>query len=136
TAAGPGYLVRNALSGTGRNEQAVLDEALADRIIEFQSGSATLVPAGQAILDEMVVAMAQLGDRQVQVVGHTDDGGSRTANVGRSGQRAIAVTADLEQRGVDADYLSVRGFGPDRPVGDSATDEGRARNRRIEFRVL
>lgn len=136
TAAGPGYLVRNALSGTGRNEQAVLDEALADRIIEFQSGSATLVPAGQAILDEMVVAMAQLGDRQVQVVGHTDDVGSRSANVALSMQRAIAVKAYLEQQGVDADNLSVQGFGPDRPVADNATDEGRARNRRIEFRVL
>src|SRR5690606_18673508 len=119
-----------------RNEQAVLDEALADRIIEFQSGSATLAPAGQAILDEMVLAMAQLGDRQVQVVGHTDDVGSRAANIALSMQRAIAVKAYLEQQGVDADNLSVQGFGPDRPVADNATDQGRARNRRIEFRVL
>lgn len=136
TAAGPSYLVKNALRGGGNQKQALLDQALADRIIEFQSGSATLAPTGRAILDEMVVALQQVGDQQVQVIGHTDDVGSRAANVALSLQRAIAVKAYLEQHGVAADNLSVQGFGPDRPIADNTTDEGRARNRRIEFRVL
>ena len=136
SAAGPSYLVKNALRGGGNREQDLLDQALADRIIEFQSGSATLAPAGRAILDEMVVALKQVGGQQVQVIGHTDDVGARAANVALSLQRAIAVKAYLEQHGVAAANLSVQGFGPDRPIADNATDQGRARNRRIEFRVL
>ena len=136
TAAGPSYLVKNALRGGGNAKQDLLDQALADRIIEFQSGSATLTPAGTAILDEMVVALQQVGDQQVQVIGHTDDVGRREANVALSLQRAIAVKAYLEGHGVAADNLGVQGFGPDRPIADNSTDEGRARNRRIEFRVL
>lgn len=136
TAAGPSYLVKNALRGGGNAKQDLLDQALADRIIEFQSGSATLTPAGTAILNEMVVALQQVGDQQVQVIGHTDDVGRREANVALSLQRAIAVKAYLEGHGVAADNLSVQGFGPDRPIADNTTDAGRARNRRIEFRVL
>lgn len=136
TAAGPGYQVRNALTAEAGDSQAVLDQALADRIIEFRSGSAELTPGGRAILDEMAAALADIGDQQVQVVGHTDSVGARQANVTLSLQRAIAVKAYLEAAGVDADTLGVQGFGPDRPVADNATDEGRARNRRIEFRVL
>jgi OOP family OmpA-OmpF porin len=136
TAAGPNFLVKNALRGGGNRQQELLDQALADRIIEFESGSATLTAAGRAILDEMVVAMKQVGDQQVQVIGHTDDVGRREANVALSLQRAIAVKAYLEAAGVAADNLSVQGFGPDRPVADNSSPEGRARNRRIEFRVL
>jgi OmpA-OmpF porin, OOP family len=136
TAAGPSFLLKNALRGGGNRQQQVLDRALADRIIEFESGSATLTSAGRAILDEMAVAMKQVGDQQVQVIGHTDDVGAREANVALSLQRAIAVKAYLESAGVAADNLGVQSFGPDRPVADNATVEGRARNRRIEFRVL
>ena len=84
----------------------------------------------------MVVAIKRVGDQQVQVIGHTDDVGGRDANVALSLQRAIAVKAYMERAGVAADNLGVQGFGPDRPVADNATAEGRARNRRIEFRVL
>lgn len=135
-AAGPGYQVKNALVGGGITKQDVLDQALAGRIVEFQSGSATLTGNGRVVLDEMVAALRKVGDQQVQVIGHTDSVGAREANVALSLQRAIAVKAYLEQHGVAADNLSVQGFGPDRPVADNATDEGRARNRRIEFRVM
>lgn len=135
-AAGPSYVLKNALSNGGGNRQEVLDETLADRIIEFDSGSSNLTDRGRAILDEMAVALTQMGDQQVQVVGHTDSVGSRQANVALSLQRAIAVKGYLEQSGINADNLGVQGFGPDRPIADNSTDEGRSRNRRIEFRVL
>ena len=136
TAAGPGYQVRNGLLATGGGSQAVLDQALADRIIEFRSGSAELTAGGRAILDEMAAALVRIGRQQVQVIGHTDSVGPRQANVTLSLQRAIAVKEYLEAAGVDADNLGVQGFGPDRPVAGNDTEEGRARNRRIEFRVL
>lgn len=136
TGAGPSYVLKNSLVGGGGSKQDLLDQTLADRIIEFKSGSATLTDGGRAILDEMAVALEKVGQQQVQVIGHTDSVGSRGSNIALSLQRAIAVKAYLEQRGVSADNLSVQGFGPDRPVAENDTDDGRARNRRIEFRVM
>lgn len=131
------YSVTNTLRAAGNAEQQdLLDTALAGRIIEFRSGSATLTGKGRGILDEMATALQRIGDRQVQIIGHTDDVGRREANVALSMDRAIAVKRYLEQRGVSAANLSVQGLGPDRPVADNDTPEGRARNRRIEFRVL
>lgn len=124
------------LRAGGGAKQNVLDQALANRIIEFQSGSATLTAVGTGILDQMAAAMRQIGNARVQVTGHTDSLGARERNVALSMARAAAVKAYLEQHGVVASNLSVQGLGPDQPVADNATVEGRARNRRIEFRVL
>lgn len=131
----PTYTITNALRN-GSGQQKLLDAALANRIIEFESGSATLAPQGRAILDEMAAAMRRIDRSRVQIIGHTDAVGRREANVALSLARAAAVKAYLEQQGITAANLSVRGAGPDQPVADNATPEGRARNRRIEFRVL
>ena len=114
----------------------MLDDALANRIIESESGSATLAPKGRAILDEMGAAMRRIGTARVQIIGHTDASGRRDTNVALSLARAQAVKAYLQQQGIAAGNMSVQGLGPDQPVADNATPEGRARNRRIEFRVL
>lgn len=137
TALNATWSVNNGLRSVGlAQQQDLLDQTLAGRIVEFRSGSATLTPKGQAILDEMAAALGRIGDRQVLVVGHTDSVGPREANIALSMQRAIAVKAYLQSHGVAAGNLSVQGLGPDRPVADNASAEGRARNRRIEFRVL
>lgn len=124
------------LRASGGAKQALLDQALADRIIEFRSGSATLTATGTAILDQMAAAMRPLGSTRVQVIGHTDSQGAHERNVALSLARAAAVKTYLQQRGVITGNLSVLGLGPDQPVADNATVDGRARNRRIEFRVL
>ena len=116
--------------------QRLLDEVLANRIIEFQSGSATLTPAGAAILDELVEPMQQIGTARVDIIGHTDNVGSRQSNVVLSLARAQAVRAYFSSKGVPDTGLSVRGMGPDQPVADNNTEDGRARNRRIQFKVL
>lgn len=129
------WSVNNALK-VGQSRQAVLDQALANRIIEFQSGSATLTAQGIAVLDEMARAMKSLGNARVQLVGHTDNLGARASNVALSLARAEACRRYLEAAGIAAGNLSVQGLGPDRPVADNASADGRARNRRIEFKVL
>lgn len=126
----------SGLRAGGGAQQVLLDQALADRIIEFQSGSATLTASGSAILDQMAAAMRPLGSTRVQVIGHTDSLGAHDRNVALSLARAAAVKTYLQQRGVATGNLSVLGLGPDQPVADNATVDGRARNRRIEFRVL
>ena len=84
----------------------------------------------------MAAAMKQIGSAKVMVIGHTDSQGDRGKNIELSMQRAIAVKNYLQQSGVAPGNLSVQGLGPDLPVADNATANGRARNRRIEFRVM
>ncbi len=129
------YTVTNGLK-VGGSEQDVLDATLANRIIEFESGSARLTPKGMAILDEMVARMREMDDVKVQIVGHTDNVGQPQSNLALSQARAQAVRAYLAQHGIAAAGLTALGKGADEPVADNATAEGRARNRRIEFKVL
>ncbi|RZI80836.1 MAG: OmpA family protein [Rubrivivax sp.] len=130
----PTYTVRNGLR-VAAPAQGLVDQTLANRIIEFEAGSAVLRPTGMAILDEMAQALAKLKGNKVEVIGHTDAQGGRVANVALSLARAQAVKTYLVSKGLVADGISTTGLGPDRPVASNATDEGRARNRRIEFRV-
>jgi len=135
TALNPTYTVNNGLR-VAASEQAALDTALGNRIIEFESGKATLAESGMAILDQMSVALLALKNKKVEVIGHTDNAGSRAGNLSLSQARAEAVKSYLASRGVAPDAIAVSGEGPDRPVADNRTPEGRARNRRIEFKVV
>jgi len=131
----PTYTVNNGLRVV-QSQQALLDTALADRIIEFESGKAALTPAGTAVLDQMTAALQKLKGVRVEVIGHTDNAGSRAGNLSLSQARAEAVKSYVVERGIAPDSIAVSGEGPDRPVADNRTPEGKARNRRIEFKVI
>ena len=73
---------------------------------------------------------------RVQVEGHTDERGRASMNLALSQARAEAVVGALIRRGVRAERLVPRGFGPSSPVASNATRQGREKNRRVEFRVL
>jgi len=130
----PTYTVNNGLR-IAAAEQALLDNTLANRTVEFDSGKATLTPAGRAILDEMVAAMLKLKGRRIEIIGHTDSAGLRASNVSLSQARAATVKTYLAAHGIAEDRLAASGQGPDRPIASNDTAEGRARNRRIEFRL-
>ena len=130
----PTYTVNNGLR-VSSSDQGILDSALANRTVEFESGKATLTPAGRAILDEMIAAMQKVKGRKVEIIGHTDNVGLRATNQGLSQARAEAVKAYMASRGINGDLLTASGQGSDRPVASNETAEGRARNRRIEFRI-
>ena len=131
----PTYTVNNTLR-VAASEQKVLDDALADRIIEFESGQATLADSGKRILDQMGAVMLRMKDKKVEVIGHTDNAGSRASNLPLSQARAQAVKLYLASKGVNPDLIAVSGEGPDRPAADNRTAQGRAHNRRIEFKVV
>jgi OOP family OmpA-OmpF porin len=134
TSLNPTYVVNNGLRVVAP-DQVVLDTTLANRIIEFDSGKATLTDSGKAILDQMSVALQKLKDKKVEIIGHTDNAGSHASNISLSQARAEAVKTYIVGRGIAADAIAVSGEGPDRPVADNRSAEGRARNRRIEFKV-
>lgn len=134
TSLNPTYTVNNGLRVSAA-DQSVLDGTLANRTIEFQSGKAELTASGKAILDEMTVAMLKLKERKVDIIGHTDNQGLRATNQGLSQARAEAVKAYLAGHGIKSELMTASGQGADRPVASNDSTEGRARNRRIEFRL-
>ncbi|MTV39601.1 OmpA family protein [Duganella radicis] len=134
TSLNPSYTVNNGLRVSAA-EQNLLDATLDRRIIEFDSGKATLTPSGQTILDEMAAALHKVKGKKVEVIGHTDNVGPRESNRALSQARAEAVRTYLNEKGINPEMVMVSGQGPDRPVAENTSAEGRARNRRIEFRV-
>ena len=135
TSLNPTYSIDNGLIVAAGEAQGVLDKTLSNRVVEFESGAATLTPAGRAILDEMGGAIKQIGTPKIQLIGHTDSQGNRQANVALSLARANTVRNYLIEKGIPAETLSASGSGPDQPVASNDTVEGRAKNRRIEFRL-
>jgi OmpA-OmpF porin, OOP family len=73
---------------------------------------------------------------QVEVAGHTDDVGPADANRVLSQKRAEAVVTYLKAKGIEAPRLVAKGYGPDKPVADNKTINGRQKNRRVEFNIL
>lgn len=129
------YTVNNQLEVVAP-EQAVVDKALANRIVEFQSGSAVLTPAGQNILNEVAVALNKVGGRSVRIIGHTDDQGIAATNLTLSLARANAVKTYFIEKGLRAESMTTQGLGSTKPLATNSTEDGRRRNRRIEFDVL
>ncbi|MEO5794773.1 MAG: OmpA family protein [Rhodoferax sp.] len=130
----PTYTVNNGLR-VSASDQGVLDSVLANRVVEFESGQTTLTPAGKSILDQMAAALQKMKGKKVEIIGHTDDRGLRESNIALSLARADAVKLYFGSKGIDVALLTTSGQGPDRPVAGNETADGRARNRRIEFRV-
>lgn len=103
--------------------------------IEFDPGSDQISSSKAALLDLTARAAADCPGT-LRVEGHTDNTGSAAINENLSRRRAEAVRAALIQRGVAPSRLIAAGYGPARPIGDNATEEGRAMNRRIEIRIV
>ncbi len=129
------YTVRNGLR-VGAAGQDQVDLALTNRTIEFETGNSTLTPTGRQVLDLLAPVLQHLPGRSFEVIGHTDAQGSRLQNIALSAARADTVKAHLASKGIAADSITTAGAGPDRPVASNDTPDGRARNRRIELRVV
>jgi OOP family OmpA-OmpF porin len=100
--------------------------------IHFDTGKATIKPESQKIVVEIAALLKSNPGLQVSIEGHTDNTGTPQANKSLSDERAKAVVAAVVVLGVEAPRLSAVGWGQDKPVAENATEEGRARNRRVE----
>lgn len=101
----------------------------------FASGESTLLPIAQQRLDQVAQALRDQGVRRLVVEGHTDSRGNPSDNQQLSLARANAVRNHLITRGLDGSMIEAVGMGSSRPLGDNATAEGRANNRRVEIVV-
>lgn len=102
----------------------------------FATNEATLLPAAMVKLNEVADALIKGNpDANITIEGHTDSQGTRDYNMGLGQRRADAVKTQLASRGVASDRIKSVGVGPDRPIADNKSAEGRANNRRVEIVV-
>ena len=104
--------------------------------IYFESGKASLTMDSEPTLRSALNALLASPDLNVLIVGHTDKVGRAAYNKKLSLRRAQGVRSWLVRQGISVRRLTVAGKGFDEPIDDNSTPEGRANNRRIEFRVL
>lgn len=102
----------------------------------FKSGKSQIQLQALPKLDDVVALLEANSQMRIEIQGHTDSSGTYRHNLRLSRVRAQAVARYLIRKGIAAERLIATGYGPNRPRGSNDTAEGRARNRRIEFRVL
>jgi len=104
------------------------------RGLNFESGSAALTPDSGPVLDQVAEAMKANPEAKLEIRGHTDAQGPANFNLELSQKRAESVRQYLINAGIDGTRMKAMGVGEEEPVASNATPEGRAQNRRIEFR--
>ena len=104
--------------------------------IYFKTDSFSLNFASRAILTEFAIYLKSNPEMKLLISGHTDDIGSRENNLILSTNRARSVYGYLIEKGIDANRLSFKGYGEDKPLYDNRTKEGRSKNRRTECTII
>jgi len=101
--------------------------------INFDTGKSTIKPESKAIINQIVEMLKANPKLNISVEGHTDNVGNPKSNKTLSDDRAKSVVSAIVAQGVDAKRLNALGHGQDKPIADNKTEEGRAKNRRVEL---
>ncbi len=101
--------------------------------INFDTGKSDIKPESRPIVEEIASLLKGHGDLRIGIEGHTDNVGTPQGNKTLSEARAKAVLAAVVAAGVDASRMTAVGWGQEKPVADNRTEEGRAKNRRVEI---
>ena len=121
----------------GLELKSVMDMASSRQLppVEFESGSDRLLESSRPLLDRVADVLLKHNHLKLIVSGHTDDVGSDEYNEDLSLRRAGAVKMYLATKGVYPDSVHVYGYGKKMPVVNDTSPQGRALNRRVEFRI-
>ncbi len=104
--------------------------------VQFETGTAVIHGDSSALLEQVAEVLRSHPEIQsCEVAGHTDNVGTPELNLQLSEARARAVMAWLVGHGIEATRLTARGYGETRPLADNESEQGRARNRRVEFLI-
>ena len=116
----------------------LVDQAIViSQQVQFETGTAVLRPESDAVLAEVSKVLAEHPEiEQIEVQGHTDDIGPPEVNRKLGQDRAESVVSWLVSHGAKREQLLGKGYGSDEPIASNSTEEGRAQNRRVEFRIL
>jgi len=129
--------LRQSLQGTGvevvqQKETNSIVLNMPDNIT-FDTGSSEVKPSSHNVLNNLASTMVRYDQTRVNVAGHTDSVGSDSDNLRLSQQRAYSVRNYLIDQGVQAYRMKAIGYGETRPIADNSTEQGKARNRRVEI---
>ena len=141
-----GAVIGHQMDQQAREIDAAIPGATVTRIgegiaVTFESGilfpydSDVLLPAARANLDALANSLQKYPNSSLTIVGHTDSDGSDSYNQALSERRARSASAYLQSRGVAAGRLTAVGKGEVEPIATNATEEGKARNRRVEVAI-
>jgi outer membrane protein OmpA-like peptidoglycan-associated protein len=124
------------LKGEIREEvQEALNKVIEFDNIEFQSNTAIILDESFNLLDETAVILNENSDLSIEIGGHSDSAGNEDYNIGLSQRRADAVLIALVNRGVERSRLLAVGYGSSQNIAENNTDEGKQKNRRVEFKI-
>jgi OOP family OmpA-OmpF porin len=104
--------------------------------LRFKHASTELTEDSKPLLDEIAGTLQGRPDLRIEVAAHTDSSGEEVLNVDLSERRTQAIVQYLVSRGINPNSLVQRSYGESQPVAENTTKEGRALNRRIEFKVI
>ncbi len=103
------------------------------RHVQFEQSSYVLLPESFPELDKLVERLRQQAHWRIEVMGHTDNVGDPRLNQVLSEYRAKVVMNYLIRHGIADDRIEANGYGGSRPIAGNDTEDGRSRNRRVEF---
>lgn len=121
------------IAETKRTEQGLVAKLKSD--ILFDTGKAELKPQAQQNIGQMAEIMKKYPENVLTIKGYTDNTGSLATNEALSRRRAEAVRVQLVSGGVPANTITTIGMGPNSPIADNKTADGRSQNRRVEIEV-
>lgn len=104
--------------------------------VYFDTGKATLKPESYTELNELYDYLSLKKTTVVEIAGHTDDVGTDESNLKLSQDRAESVRNYLIKKGISANRIQAKGYGESSPIAPNESDEGRAKNRRTEVRLV
>ena len=113
--------------------QALQKDGFMSLYINFDTNKATIKPESAGIIDQIVALMKSQPNLKLSIEGHTDSQGTPESNKTLSLNRAKAVIKAVFEGGISASRMSAVGWGQEKPVADNRTEEGRAKNRRVEI---
>jgi len=130
--------LRQQMAGTGVDVVRKGDNITLDMPgnVTFAFDKSDLNPQFYPVLDKVAQTLVEYDQTVIQIAGHTDSIGSHDYNMKLSERRAQSVKTYLTSRGVTSQRLHTIGAGPDYPVADNSTPEGRAENRRVEITIV
>jgi len=104
--------------------------------ILFESGNSVLSDGSYTELERLLNIMTENSQVKIEISGHTDKTGTESLNLILSEARAKTIVEYLVECGIDSSRINFKGYGSSQPIADNASAEGRAKNRRVEFKIL
>jgi len=128
--------IRIAAGGSDAYKRLITEGKIISYGIQFDVNKADLKPESMGAINEMFNLLNEHSDLKVEIGGHTDATGSAEVNEKLSAARAEAVKTQLVKMGIAESRLATKGYGSSQPIADNATPEGKAKNRRVEFKKI